>query len=193
MNGRSLVPESKLQQQQQQQGGYLTSHQQLRAAEMLSLLATLKPLKSDVSLTPSQLEQQLLMKLVINCCANPLTAILHCKNGGLLHNPPAKSLMADVVSECKEVFGAKVAGSKEELLDMVEHVVGFNSSNYNSMLQDVVAGVPTEVLLLNGYVVQEGRRRGLACPVNEMLCRMVQAREAVSADMRTVEQMVPHM
>ena len=180
-------------QQQQQHGGYLTPHQQQRAAEMLSLLSTLSALKPNVSLDPSQLEQQLLLKLVINCCANPLTALLHCKNGGLLQNPPAKALMSQVVSECKQVFGAKLPPSGAELLDMVEHVVGFNSSNYNSMLQDVVAGVPTEVLLLNGYVVREGRRQGVACPVNEMLCELVQAREAVAPDMRTVEQMIPHM
>ena len=148
-------------------------HQQHSSKQRLdalpNILSTLSPLKPNVSLTPCQLEQQLLLKLAINCCANPLTALLHCKNDGLLQEPPAKALMSQLVSECKQVFGGKLPPSEAELLVMVEHVVGFNSSNYNSMLQDVVAGVPTEVLLLNGYVVREGRRQGVACPVNEML------------------------
>lgn len=124
---------------------------------------------------------QLLTKLLVNACANPLTALLHCRNGGLLHNAPARRLMAGLVAECKAALGGSTSTgcgdgthdsgggvgsggssgggggssggwteSEEELLQRVEGVLAATAGNLNSMLQDVVKGVETEIEYLNG-------------------------------------------
>ncbi len=103
---------------------------------------------------PSLQPAQLLSKLLVNACVNPLTALLHCRNGGLLDNAPAQQLMAAIVAECRAALGGSetggLAGSDEELMARVEQVVAATSGNLNSMLQDVVKGAATEIDFLNG-------------------------------------------
>lgn len=162
-----------------------------RLREVLASLASLQELQPDVSLSAEALAGQLLVKLVVNCCANPLSALLRCKNGGLNDNPPVQQLQAQLVAECKAVFGGALPGTCEELLAHVQHVVAFNASNYNSMLQSVLHGHVTEVEYLNGYVVQQGSRAGVATPVNQLLCTLVQGVEAVPEHYRAAA-LTPH-
>ena len=49
-----------------------------------------------------------------------------------------------------------------------------------SMLQDVERGRPTEIDAINGAVVREGARLGVATPYNRALLLLVRAREEVS-------------
>lgn len=186
------------QQQQQSQAGHGTAteqQQRLRQQqyhnmqEMLALLGSLQQLQPNTSVTPEQLQQQLLLKLVINCCSNPMSGLLHCRNGGLPGNPDAEVVWRHVIAECKAVFGAKLPGSEQELFDKVSHVVQINASNYNSMLQDVIKRVPTEIDFLNGFVVKQGAAVGVATPWNQMLVLLVRARQAVPHELLTSEAM----
>jgi 2-dehydropantoate 2-reductase len=179
-------PGQQLHQQQQQQ-----QQRRERLRVVLASLASLQELQPDVTLSAEALAGQLLVKLTVNCCANPLSALLRCKNGGLNDNPPVQQLQALLVAECKAVFGDALPGTCEELLAHVQHVVSFNASNYNSMLQSVLSGHVTEVEYLNGYVVQQGRRAGVPTPVNELLCTLVQGVEAVPEHYRAAA-LTPH-
>ena len=49
--------------------------------------------------------------------------------------------------------------------------------NQSSMLQDVLRGSPTEIAVINGAIVREGERLGVATPVNRTLTLLVQALE----------------
>jgi 2-dehydropantoate 2-reductase len=165
-------------------------HQQQRQRniqEMLSLLGSLHQLAPDTSCSPEQLQQQLLLKLLINCCSNPLSGLLHCRNGGLPGNPYAEAVWRHIIAECKAVFGDQLPGSKQELFDRVSHVVELNSQNYNSMLQDVMRRGPTEIEYLNGFVVRQGAAAGVATPYNEMLAQLMRARTAVPHALLTNE------
>jgi 2-dehydropantoate 2-reductase len=53
------------------------------------------------------------------------------------------------------------------------------------MLQDVLRGAPTEVGVINGAVVAEGRRLGVAIPTNRMLAQLVTALEGSYLDSRS--------
>jgi 2-dehydropantoate 2-reductase len=166
--------------QQQQQ-------QQDNIQEMLDLLGSLQQLQPDTSCSPDQLQQQLLLKLLINCCSNPLSGLLHCRNGGLPDNPYAEEIWRHVIAECKAVFGDQLPGSEQELFERVSHVVELNSQNYNSMLQDVLRRGPTEIEYLNGFVVRQGAAAGVATPYNEMLAQLMRARTAVPHALLTTE------
>ena len=50
--------------------------------------------------------------------------------------------------------------------------------HFPSMLEDVEAHRPTEVESINGALVREARRHGVAVPLHEALYRLVKAREA---------------
>jgi len=149
----------------------------------MRLLGGLTELSPTVDMEPRVLQEQLLLKLVANCCANPLTALLHCRNGGLLHNEGAARVWEGVVRECKAVFGEQLPGTQEQLMDHVASVVTVSRMNINSMLQDVTKGGVTEIGYLNGYVAEQGRRIGVPCPWNEALVALVRAREGCSRDM----------
>jgi 2-dehydropantoate 2-reductase len=51
-------------------------------------------------------------------------------------------------------------------------------NNISSMLQDVRRQRPTEIMAINGFIVEQGRQLGIATPVNRELVKKVQAIEA---------------
>lgn len=78
-------------------------------AMVLKVLESLNSLNVNVNITQPQLQQQLLIKLVANCCINPLTALLHCRNGGLQGNAYAETAWRGMISECKQVHAANLS------------------------------------------------------------------------------------
>eukprot|EP00667_Euglena_gracilis_P016127 EG_transcript_16846 len=147
------------------------------AQQVLQVLGEVAALRPDVSLPPAAVRRLLLRKLVVNCCLNPLAALLHCRNGGLLGPEAEEVVWPAVVQECMAVLGDELGASEPELLQTVRGVAQDTARNFNSMLQDVVAGVPTEVGYLNGYVVRRGAEQGLLTPWNSTLSTLIRARE----------------
>ena len=72
------------------------------------------------------------------------------------------------------IFGltaAEIEGSNNllmRLVDKVNHDIG-PGRGANTTLQDHMKGRRSEVDLINGLVVEEGRKRGIATPANETL------------------------
>ena len=52
------------------------------------------------------------------------------------------------------------------------------ASNRSSMLQDVLRGSPTEIVVINGAIVREADLLSLQAPVNKMLMGFIKAIEA---------------
>ena len=115
-------------------------------------------------------------KLAVNCALNPLTAILRVRNGQLLQRPSAAIVLERSVHECAQVAQAKgVALPFGDPLEHVYEVARRTELNTSSMLQDVLRGAPTEIDMINGAVVREGERLGVATQVNDLLWRLVKA------------------
>lgn len=68
--------------------------------------------------------------------------------------------------------------------DAVLRVSEATARNRSSMLQDVMAGRPTEVDYLSGYVVDVARGRGVPVPANLMLYNLIKAHEGVGGLVR---------
>ena len=113
-------------------------------------------------------------KLLVNVGINALTAITGLKNGELLRDPELCGMLEEAVRE-----GAKVAEAKGIVpisRDPVAHakdVARMTGENRSSMLQDVLAGRRTEIDMINGAIVEEGKRLGIPVPVNELLTERV--------------------
>ncbi|MBM4148172.1 MAG: 2-dehydropantoate 2-reductase [Lentisphaerae bacterium] len=113
-------------------------------------------------------------KLVVSAAINALTAIERIRNGELLSRPEARAAAFAAAWEAGAV--ARAAGVRLPYGDEaaeVERVCAATVGNRSSMLCDVEAGRRTEIGEINGFVVREGRRLGVAVPANEMLLREI--------------------
>lgn len=53
------------------------------------------------------------------------------------------------------------------------------AAHYPSMYHDVMAGKRLEIDALNGAIVLLGREKGIAAPVNDTICELIRAKEAL--------------
>ena len=115
-------------------------------------------------------------KLVINAAINPLTALMRVKNGELIENIPARTLMGELAREAAfvaEALGVMLPFSDPECA--VEEVAKRTAENISSMLQDILRGAQTEVDVINGAIVRFGEKNNIPTPVNRLLWSLVKA------------------
>ena len=98
-------------------------------------------------------EQQ--VKLIINSVTNPLTALLECENGRLLELDEHMSLIKALVHEGCKTFGRM--SEYENIYNTVVSVLEKTAKNRSSMLSDVEGGGPSEIDVINGYMVEEAK------------------------------------
>lgn len=109
-------------------------------------------------------------KLAMNCAINPLTARYRCRNGELLENPAALAEMRQVCAELAAVMQAEgLAIDAGELFTLVCAAAAKTAANISSMRADVEAGRATEILFLNGYLLQRAASHGIDVPANTAL------------------------
>lgn len=115
-------------------------------------------------------------KVILNAAVNPLTALLRMRTGELLGSDDLLGALDLVVDESVAIARAcGVTLDAGELLDLIRKVVEATRDNRSSMLQDLEKGRRTEIDAINGALIDRAREHGLACPVNELLARMVRA------------------
>ncbi|MCO5165790.1 MAG: 2-dehydropantoate 2-reductase [Planctomycetes bacterium] len=160
--------------------GALTPAGKARAAAVARALAA-AGLEAEVVDDPARLVWE---KLQVNAAINALTGLLGCNNGRLLVAPSARALAGAAAAEVGAVarslgvagdWSAAAAGARWEA------VARATADNASSTLQDLRRGRPTEVNAINGAVAAAAREAGVAAPVNELLARLVAAREELTA------------
>ncbi|MBP7071525.1 MAG: 2-dehydropantoate 2-reductase [Methanothrix sp.] len=119
--------------------------------------------------------RQQYQKLLVNAAINPITALTRRQNSIIL-SPVLKSTVERVVAEAVAVAAADgVAIQEMEAFNLVLSVAERTAANTSSMLQDVLRGRRTEIEAINGYIVMQGKKHGIAVPANEALYGMVKA------------------
>lgn len=164
----------------------LTVHAGCGATWVGALNPTGQPLVNRVAqqLAESRLEVhpeqdilgRLWQKLVINAGINAFTAILDCPNGEILKQPFYQQWIDPLCVEISRLLGAagQPKQAPEALRDGIEAVARRTATNTSSMRADVLAGRPTEIDFINGYLARLGQQHGIATPVNQMLTERVQ-------------------
>ncbi|KAK4697896.1 hypothetical protein P7C71_g247, partial [Lecanoromycetidae sp. Uapishka_2] len=163
------------------------------SARYLIRTMTRTPVFVAVGFPPTDLLQQQLDKLAINCIVNPLTAILDCKNGALLSNfhftRIIRLLLAEIslviksLPELRNVPNVNMRFDTARLERLVFSIANTTAANYSSMLQDVRAGKQTEIDYINGYIIKRGEEIGIHCVTNYMLLHLVRGkRKTVSGE-----------
>lgn len=123
-------------------------------------------------------------KLIVNACINPLTAVLDCLNGDLLHGTKIVPIMKRLVNEAVQVFKAEYQILKDipeansflnddRLLNTVFEICKTTSQNSSSMREDVKNLNHTEINWINGYIVDLGYKHKIPTPANKMITSMV--------------------
>jgi 2-dehydropantoate 2-reductase len=121
-------------------------------------------------------------KLVFNATVNGVSALT-----GLPHDEHFAAeaddsdlghLVHGLVDEGKRVAAAAGVDLHDDPWEMNVLATKRGSAHYPSMLEDVKAGRPTEVELINGALVREAARHGVGAPLHEALYALVKARES---------------
>lgn len=121
------------------------------------------------------IEAALWEKLVINVGINPLTALLRVPNGALLKLPEAWEVAVAAAVEAQAVARASGFHLRGDPAARLRQVCANTAANHSSMLQDILAGRPTEIEALNAQVAARGRTLGLDTPVNDLLTLLLRA------------------
>lgn len=116
-------------------------------------------------------------KLLVNAVINPLTAILQVTNGELPGLPQAQQLMRALFDEGTALAAALRIELDPDLWEQLLDVCRRTAANRSSMLQDVLAGRPTEIDAINGGLLKQAGAIGLAMPSNQAVYQLVKALE----------------
>lgn len=113
--------------------------------------------------------QARLAKWLVNLAINPVTAAFRVRNGALAA-PPLRELVEALVHEAWPVLAAEgltldLAAARERVFE----VVRATAENRSSMLQDVLAGRPTELEALTGAFLALARAHGHEVPTHAAL------------------------
>jgi 2-dehydropantoate 2-reductase len=117
-------------------------------------------------------------KFVLNCAINPLCALTGMRAGEIARHPPTARLLERVLDEVLAVAAAK--GIRLPDPELRAHVLDHAFERYNrpSMLQHVESGRRTEIEALNGALVREASKLGIAVPYNEAIWAAVSGIDA---------------
>jgi 2-dehydropantoate 2-reductase len=122
----------------------------------------------SVSLSDT-IRTRLWAKLFVNVGINALTAIHDCKNGELLSIAEVEREMQGAVAEAERLAVAKGIPIEQDPYQATVAVCRATARNVSSMRQDVLKKRRTEIDAINGAVVREALRYGIATPVNNSL------------------------
>ncbi|MDA3835656.1 MAG: 2-dehydropantoate 2-reductase [Spirochaetales bacterium] len=130
--------------------------------------------KANIPTTVTQeIERELWQKLLINIGINGLTVIYNCENGRLLDTPQAKTRLIRLVEEGVTVAKARHIAINTDPVQRCLDVCTATAINISSMLQDFRKQKPSEIMAINGALVQEAEKLGIATPENKLLIQQV--------------------
>ena len=118
-------------------------------------------------------------KLIFNATVNGVAALTGLPHDFHFAEPEHMGdLVRELMAEGKRVAAAAGVELHDDPWEMNVLATRRGSAHYPSMLEDVEAGRPTEVELINGALVREGERVGVDTPLQTALYALVKAREA---------------
>lgn len=123
-------------------------------------------------------------KLLYNCCLNALSALLGVRYGWLAEVEATRAIMEQVMDEAFAVAQRHQVpllwSNPQQYREAFYGFMPATGAHYASTFTDLKQGKRTEIDYLNGAVWRLGQEAGVPTPVNEMLTRLVRARELLS-------------
>jgi 2-dehydropantoate 2-reductase len=118
-------------------------------------------------------------KLALNVCTLPTSALLHFPAHELIQHEGTIALMEGLLGEVIAVAKAQginldQAERWQAITNLLKQAIGARAS----MLQDVEANRQTEIDVVNGAIVEAGKRHSVATPFNNAMVWMVKSLQA---------------
>ncbi|GGJ55038.1 putative 2-dehydropantoate 2-reductase [Anoxybacillus voinovskiensis] len=113
-------------------------------------------------------------KLVVNAVINPLTTILRIQNGELIRIQEYTEMMKQLFAE---VCDSLALSNRESAWHRIVAICEKTAANRSSMLSDIEHRRKTEVEAILGYVLEEGKKRGVATSLCQFLFYAVKGME----------------
>jgi 2-dehydropantoate 2-reductase len=121
-------------------------------------------------------------KLIFNATVNGVAALTQLRHDHHFADRERLTdlghLVYDLIEEGKRVAAAAGIALHDDPWEMNVLATKRGSRHFPSMLEDVLAQRPIEADLINGALVREAERRGVAAPLQTAVYRLVKAREA---------------
>ena len=153
--------------------GELDGKETFRVTKIAQLFTKAR-IETEVS---SNIQSLVWNKLFINVGINPIAAVTGLKNGGLLDHAETLRLMETLVTEAIAVARKKGIPIEGDPLEKVKAVAEATRENRCSMGQDIDHRRKTEIDAINGAVVREAERLGIAVPYNQMITDLIKVIE----------------
>jgi len=115
-------------------------------------------------------------KFLVNCGINALCAVSGLRTGEMTRVPELFSLQNRIIDEALAVTEAKGIKLDAGIRQTIQEAAHFRF-NKPSMLQHVSVGRRTEIDSINGALVREAKKMGIATPCNEALVALLKGRE----------------
>lgn len=117
-------------------------------------------------------------KLMINASSSVLSGILQVPQGYVVQNEAAWNMAQKLIREiCAVATADGYPFSAEEQIERIHRHLNNAPGGYTSVYADLKAGRKTEVSVINGAVVEAGRRLDIPVPTHELIVDMVRAME----------------
>ncbi len=124
------------------------------------------------------------MKLFALTAIGPLSAIFDLNHSDLYINNKSSKASRDlgkqIILETRQVAKADgVDVSENECLEMFNKIVDSKQTNKSSMAFDVIYKRKTEIEFINGAVSKIGKKHGIATPLNDLMCKIINIKEGM--------------
>ncbi|MGH7256097.1 MAG: ketopantoate reductase family protein, partial [Nitrospirales bacterium] len=149
--------------------GELMGHQSERLSRVVNLFKTAGiPCQVSGDIRRAKWE-----KMCWNCVFNPLTVLINDRVAKALDHPELLGTIRQIVEEVVAVAAGVKVPLAENMADRVIQWAQEIRDIHTSMYDDWKAGRPTEIEMLNGYVVRRARELGIPVPLNEALTGLI--------------------
>lgn len=127
---------------------------------------------------PEDMLLSLWHKFMMNVGVNQTSAVLECQYGVLQREGEARSIVESAMQEAVALSAYEGVALTQSNVDCGLEVLNtLSPTGKCSMLQDIEARRETEVDIFGGTVVELGKKHNVPTPVNDMLYRIIKAKE----------------
>ncbi|WP_035335378.1 2-dehydropantoate 2-reductase [Dokdonia sp. PRO95] len=127
---------------------------------------------------PDNIQVAIWQKFLFITTISAIGGLTRVPIGVMREQPYIKELMRKTAQEVFEVAKAKGIILSEKTFENMFGAISKQAHETTASTQrDIMAGKPSELENFNGYIVKEGKRLGVATPVNEMIYELLLPQE----------------